>query len=425
MNENETAIPTRRVSAATGRRPLSPRRIAARWAAVSLGATAVCAACCFALDPVETGVVAAMAAISAPLSLLVGARRSERTTRRERAEHEVLIVGRNRRTVDYLTSIRKSERVVNVMGILDSARATGADAVEPCPSDAYELDGEPIPYLGDHTQLDRALAGTPVDEVVITLPIKSCYDAITHCLKVCQEAGIPASLSAELFELERPCPNQVECQNGGARLCYRRTRWPRWQQVLKRTVDILGALTAIAIFGIPMLFIAIAIKLTSRGPLLYWQDRVGEHGKVFRFPKFRSMVVNADALKEQLAHLNEQAGPVFKMKRDPRVTRVGRFIRKHSLDELPQLFCVLFGSMSLVGPRPPIPAEVEKYEWWQRRRLSVKPGLTCLWQCSGRNDIQFDEWMRLDLRYIDEWSLWLDTKLLLKTIPTVIRGSGV
>jgi len=158
--------------------------------------------------------------------------------------------------------------------------------------------------------------------------------------------------------------------------------------------------------------------------VFFVQQRSGLYGRPFPMIKFRSMVVDAEARKSDLGHLNEMDGPVFKMARDPRVTRVGRVIRKLSIDELPQLWNVLRGEMSLVGPRPPIPAEVAKYERWQMRRLSMKPGITCIWQVSGRNEVDFETWMKLDLEYIDNWSLFLDLKLLLKTVPVVLVGAG-
>jgi exopolysaccharide biosynthesis polyprenyl glycosylphosphotransferase len=173
-----------------------------------------------------------------------------------------------------------------------------------------------------------------------------------------------------------------------------------------------------------MLGIALAIRLTSPGPVLFPQIRCGMNGRLFKLLKFRTMVENAEALRKDLEDRNEMSGPVFKIADDPRVTRVGRWLRRFSLDELPQLFNVLKGEMSLVGPRPPIPAEVQSYERWQRRRLSMKPGLTCFWQIGGRNQIDFEEWMELDLKYIDNWSLKLDIIILLKTIPVVLLGRG-
>jgi lipopolysaccharide/colanic/teichoic acid biosynthesis glycosyltransferase len=166
------------------------------------------------------------------------------------------------------------------------------------------------------------------------------------------------------------------------------------------------------------------IKLTSRGPVLFKQRRVGLHAGSFNMLKFRSMVVNAEELKAKLMASNEQTGPVFKMTHDPRITAIGRFIRKFSVDELPQLINIVRGEMTIVGPRPPIPGEVAKYEAWQRRRLSVRPGLTCVWQVSGRNQISFEDWMYLDMQYIDHWSLAQDFQLILKTVPVVLTGRG-
>jgi len=168
----------------------------------------------------------------------------------------------------------------------------------------------------------------------------------------------------------------------------------------------------------------VAIKFEDGGTVFFKQERVGLNGRSFPMFKFRTMVANAEALQASLLGLNEQTGPVFKIKADPRVTRVGWFLRKTSFDELPQFFNVLRGEMSVVGPRPPIPSEVEMYERWQKRRLSMKPGITCIWQVSGRNNIQFEEWMKLDLEYIDNWSLSQDMILVLKTIKVMLLGTG-
>jgi lipopolysaccharide/colanic/teichoic acid biosynthesis glycosyltransferase len=170
--------------------------------------------------------------------------------------------------------------------------------------------------------------------------------------------------------------------------------------------------------------IIIIIKSTSQGQMLFVQERCGLNGRRFKMYKFRTMVNNAEELKTQLVDMNEIDGPVFKIKSDPRITWIGSILRRTSIDEIPQLFNVLKGEMSIVGPRPPIPEEVEKYEFWQRRRLSMRPGLTCLWQISGRNEISFDEWMKLDLKYIDDWGLGLDFKIILKTIPVVLFRKG-
>ncbi len=200
---------------------------------------------------------------------------------------------------------------------------------------------------------------------------------------------------------------------------------PRGYRIAKRILDIVVASVGLVLLAPLMLLIAIAIKLDSPGPVLFRQVRIGKGGKPFWFIKFRSMVKNAEQIKRDLIPKNEvRGGPVFKMRNDPRVTRVGRFLRRYSLDELPQLIHVLHGEMSLVGPRPPLPSEVASYGEWEMRRLSVPPGLTCLWQISGRSDIGFREWVELDHIYIDTMSFWTDLKILLFTVPAVITGKG-
>ncbi len=195
--------------------------------------------------------------------------------------------------------------------------------------------------------------------------------------------------------------------------------------VVKRLTDILGSAAALMLLSPLLAVIAIAIKLTSPGPVFYRWPVVGWGGQYFTGYKFRTMVPGADKLKAQLLAHNEMQGPVFKMKDDPRITPIGRILRKFSLDELPQLWSVLTGDVSLVGARPSLQSEWVEFEDWQRRKLSVQPGMTCLWQVSGRNDIDdFDEWVKLDLEYIDNWSLWLDLRILVMTIPAAVRGTG-
>lgn len=194
----------------------------------------------------------------------------------------------------------------------------------------------------------------------------------------------------------------------------------------KRAIDLIVSASCLVVLSPLFLFVGLLIKRTSPGPVFYPWDVVGFCGRPFRGFKFRTMSSNADQLKPQLMHNNEMTGPVFKMKDDPRITPLGRLLRKYSIDELPQLWSVLKGDMSLVGPRPAGPLEWEQYQPWQRRKLSVTPGMTCLWQVSGRNRISsFDEWARLDLEYIDHWSLWLDWKILLRTVLVVLQGTGM
>ena len=193
------------------------------------------------------------------------------------------------------------------------------------------------------------------------------------------------------------------------------TRGFSFYEAIKRLIDITCSFVGILVLSPLFIIIAIIVKFTSKGPIFFSQKRVGRNGKEFDMYKFRSMVVNAEELKEKLAAQNEMSGPMFKMKDDPRVTKVGKFIRKTSLDELPQLWNVLKGDMSLVGPRPSLPKEVAQFEDWMYKRLEVKPGLTCYWQVSGRNNIDFEDWMKLDIRYVEEKTLWIDIKLNCKT----------
>lgn len=186
-------------------------------------------------------------------------------------------------------------------------------------------------------------------------------------------------------------------------------------QFVKRAVDIVCSLIGLLVLMPILLLVAIIVKVESKGPIIFSQDRVGKHGKVFKMYKFRSMVVNAEEIKEQLFNKNESTGPMFKIKNDPRITEVGKFIRKTSIDELPQLVNILKGEMSIVGPRPSLPEEVSKFEDWMLKRLNVKPGLTCYWQVEGRNDIEFEEWMKLDVKYVEERNSLIDIILIAKT----------
>lgn len=183
----------------------------------------------------------------------------------------------------------------------------------------------------------------------------------------------------------------------------------------KRAIDVVCSLAGLLVLSPVLIIVSILIKLESDGPIIFSQDRIGYRGQKFKMYKFRSMVVNAEELKKKLSEQNEMSGPMFKMKNDPRVTKVGKFIRKTSIDELPQLINILKGEMSLVGPRPSLPKEVKEFEPWMMERLEVKPGLTCYWQVSGRNDIDFEDWMKLDIKYVRERSFWLDMKLIFKT----------
>jgi exopolysaccharide biosynthesis polyprenyl glycosylphosphotransferase len=200
--------------------------------------------------------------------------------------------------------------------------------------------------------------------------------------------------------------------------------WGGWQRVAKRVLDFSAALVLLILLAPVMALIAIVVRLDSHGSALFRQTRCGKNGRPFTFLKFRGMVADAEERLAEIEHLNEAQGPIFKIREDPRVTRVGRFIRRTSLDELPQLWNVLRGEMSLVGPRPPIPSEVVRYEPWQRNRLGSTPGITGLWQVSGRSELSFDDMVRLDVEYIERWTFWLDLQILFRTVATVISARG-
>ena len=279
------------------------------------------------------------------------------------------------------------------------------------------------PFLGTSVDLESILRTTPVSEVYVAGDTLKHASAMQAAIRVCEKFGIPFAVPASPFRFDRARPMARQATSDGY-LHYVTVDAKPYQMALKRLFDI--ASSAAALFFLTPLFlgVAAAIKLGSKGPIFFKQVRAGIHGKPFYMMKFRSMVVNAEELKAKLEKMNEQSGPVFKMRNDPRVTGIGRFIRKYSIDELPQLLNVLRGDMSIVGPRPCLPGEAAKYEPWQVRRLSVRPGLTCIWQVSGRNQISFEQWMYLDMQYIDHWSLIQDFNLIFKTVPVVLTGRG-
>ncbi|MFO0722573.1 MAG: sugar transferase [Myxococcota bacterium] len=280
------------------------------------------------------------------------------------------------------------------------------------------------PILGSVDQLDKILDATPIDEVLFVAP-NIPPGTLAMALSYCDERGVDVLLP---LPPALPSRGRVEIATldgfDAPLLGLRRAPSSEVGLAAKRLMDILGGAFLILCSAPVMIGIALAIKIGSPGPVLFRQTRAGRNGRKFTMLKFRSMVIDAEKKKAELMHLNEMSGPVFKITKDPRITPIGAFIRKTSLDELPQFFNIFMGDMSLVGPRPPLPSEVDQYKPWQRRRLSVKPGLTGLWQVSGRNNIDFEEWMRLDLRYIDDWSLWLDAKILIRTVPAVIFKTG-
>lgn len=277
--------------------------------------------------------------------------------------------------------------------------------------------------LGTIEELHSILTSMVVDEVVFVLP-RRWIDRVEKGVQVCEEIGIKAMVAVDYY----PGVSTrmfVEEMMSWPLVTINPTHHIDRSVNAKRAVDIVLSALILAIISPFFLIVSAAIKLTSPGPLFFKQERCCLNGRRFTMYKFRTMHKNAESMKSSLVALNEMSGPVFKIKQDPRITHIGRFLRKYSLDELPQFYNVLKGDMSIVGPRPPLPEEVEKYKFWQRRRLSVKPGIICLWQVNGRNNIDFDEWMKLDMEYIDTWSLKLDTKIMLKSISVILKGSGV
>lgn len=278
--------------------------------------------------------------------------------------------------------------------------------------------------LGRADDLVDTCKNTQVDEVVFCIP-KDYLVSVEPYLHELEELGITVRMVMDFFEASFYRKEISLFHNELPMLTYYPKEFEAQQLFLKRMLDIAGSLVGLTIAGAFFPFIALAIKLDSPGPLLFWQERVGENNRIFRCWKFRSMAVDAESRKKSLLDRNEMKGPVFKIQDDPRITRVGKFLRKTSMDELPQFWNVLKGEMSLVGTRPPTPDEVALYENWHRRRICIKPGITGLWQVSGRNRIDdFDEIVRLDLHYIDKWSLWLDVKILVKTIGVVLSRTG-
>jgi exopolysaccharide biosynthesis polyprenyl glycosylphosphotransferase len=276
--------------------------------------------------------------------------------------------------------------------------------------------------LGSTDNLTEIMDTEEVDEVIITLPWQY-HRKIMSIMTLCERKGIRARIVPDMFQM-RISHMQIEEFGGVPMIGIREVGIRGLSHLIKRGIDIVLAAFGLVITSPLLGLVALMIKLESPGPVLFAQERVGKNGQLFTLYKFRSMVVDAEAQKKELEALNEADGPLFKIKNDPRLTRLGKWIRRLSVDELPQLYNVLMGDMSVVGPRPPLPTEVEQYHEWHKRRLEVAPGLTGLSQVSGRSELTFDETALLDIYYIENWSPALDTKIFLQTIPRVLFGNG-
>ena len=337
---------------------------------------------------------------------------------RDAFQKKILIVGSRERARELVSALLRQPRPeYKLLGCLETDKTRLG----------HQL-ASGVQVIGLVEEMRTILLGQAVDEVVYAMPLDQVKDIRAH-IAFAEQLGVRVRILPD-WQIQRimyqPEAAGIYFEDflGLPTVALSSTPTQELQLFLKTIMDYLGAGLALVFLGPILAVIALLIKTTSPGPVFFTQERCGLNGRRFPLFKFRTMVANAEDLKTGLADHNEMEGPVFKITADPRLTAVGKFLRKWSLDELPQLINVLRGEMSLVGPRPPIPSEVVQYKVWQRRRLSMKPGITCIWQVSGRNEIGFEHWMRLDLEYIDNWSLLLDLKILLLTIPAVLGGSG-
>lgn len=325
----------------------------------------------------------------------------------------LLVVGTNSRAVTFTNSIMaRPDLGYRLVGFVDNVW------VGPAPfSNRKDV-------VSDIAGFRSYLRNHVIDEVMIALPIKSFYDEEDELLHICQEHGVIVRVLSDFFG-ESSASSDVAQLGGNQVVSFYTIPNDDLGLSLKRLIDMIASSVLLILFSPVMLLVMVLVRLDSKGPALFAQERIGFNKRRFHIYKFRSMVANAERLQMRLESSNEAQGPVFKIKNDPRITRVGKILRKSSIDELPQLFNVLRGDMSLVGPRPLPVRDYSGFNMdWQRRRFSVRPGITCLWQVSGRSGISFDQWMRLDMQYIDQWSLWLDMKILVRTVPAVLRGLG-
>ncbi len=333
-------------------------------------------------------------------------------------QKEILVIGSRERARELIPYVRRNEEAgCHIIGCLEvDSDQVGAEVAEG------------VQVIGSLSDFRNLLLDRPVDEVIFAIPLLK-IDDVGQYIHFAEEQGVNVRVLPD-WQIQKltykPSVASVFIESfvGIPTLSMRSTPRKEIELMVKSILDRVLAAVGLLVLSPLFLLVGILIKISSPGPVLFRQARYGLNGRIFTLFKFRTMVVDAEKMREDLKAANEMDGPVFKIKEDPRVTGIGRLLRKTSFDELPQLINVLRGEMSLVGPRPPIPSEVKEYDHWQRRRLSMKPGLTCIWQVSGRNDVSFEEWMRMDLAYIDRWSLLLDVKLLLKTLPAVLLGTG-
>lgn len=328
--------------------------------------------------------------------------------------HYIIILGTNRRAVEFARKIEaEAELGYRLVGFVDDPWL----GIEDFLRTGYQL-------CSDFEGLPGYLHHNVVDEVAIFLPLRSLYEHVSRLAGIFENHGLLMRFDSDILNL-KIARTRTDIFGGAAQLTAKCGGLEGKALLVKRLLDIVISSLVLILLAPLLLIVAALIKATSPGPVLFLQKRVGLNKRQFVMYKFRTMVIDAERAQQELLHLNEMTGPVFKIKNDPRVTRVGRILRKTSIDELPQLFNVLIGDMSLVGPRAISVRDYQCFsEDWHRRRFSVRPGITCLWQVNGRNSIPFEQWMKLDMQYIDKWSIWLDFKILARTIPVVLKGSG-
>ncbi|MGA2531507.1 MAG: sugar transferase [Candidatus Aminicenantales bacterium] len=331
--------------------------------------------------------------------------------RRGRNYRRLLIVGTGRRAAEFIRRIKgHPEWGFHILGAIDDEPGRGIKKV----------DG--VDIVGALDDIPKILHSDAVDEIVFIVP-RSRLSHVEGALHDCETEGVVTTITVDLFDMQI-AKSAVSEIDGIPLLRFHTIKINEWQLLVKRLIDIAVSGLIIVLMGPFLVLMAFLIKLTSPGPVFFKQQRLGLHGRKFTLSKFRTMRQGAQDALSKVNDVAEMDTPEFRAKKTQWITPLGKIMRKFSLDELPQFFNVLIGDMSLIGPRPTVPDEVEKYKAWQRRRFSMKPGITCLWQVNGRNNIGFEDWMKLDLEYLDNWSLWLDIKIMIKTVPVVLFGIG-
>jgi exopolysaccharide biosynthesis polyprenyl glycosylphosphotransferase len=341
---------------------------------------------------------------------------TEKLSSNKLVKRNIVIAGTGKRALRYAEVLSNNEHLgYKVIGFVDSHIH--------CQDE--NKGGFPLKIVSDFDNFKSYIRENVVDEILLCLPVKTHYDTISMLIHSSEEQGVMVRVDTDLFD-KKLAQSKIDYIQAYPLVTLYTGAMNKPSVIIKYLIDFFGSLVLLILLSPLFIMVALAIKLTTKGPVFFKQDRIGVNKRLFKVFKFRTMVVDAETKIADIEHLNERKGQVaFKIKNDPRVTTLGKFLRKTSVDELPQLLNVLRGEMSLVGPRP---LPVRDYKGfgidWHRRRFSVKPGITCIWQVSGRDHIPFERWMEMDMQYIDTWSLWLDLKILVQTIPSVLLTKG-